>query len=153
MQIGEPIRIIIVEPLELPIKEAQKWPEPAAFGTGMGSGCDHLMVSLGDPGTPLQARCRVCDFALWSRGHQAGLSSHIAPDLKCTCGIYAGGNLEHMRKPSYERSLIYGQVLLWGTVVEHQRGWRAQYAYPHSFLLPPEVLPVTLMELRAGSRL
>ena len=30
MQIGEPIRIIVVEPLELPIKEAQKWPEPIA---------------------------------------------------------------------------------------------------------------------------
>jgi hypothetical protein len=101
------------------------------------------------PGTPLQARCRVCDFALWSRGHQARLSSNIAPDLKCTCGIYAGGNLEHLRKPGYERSLIYGQVLLWGTVVEHQRGWRAQYAYPHSFLLPPEVLPVTLMEIES----
>ena len=30
MQIGEPIRIIIVEPLELPIGEPQKWPEPIA---------------------------------------------------------------------------------------------------------------------------
>jgi hypothetical protein len=31
MQIGEPIRIIVVEPLELPIKEAQKWREPIAM--------------------------------------------------------------------------------------------------------------------------
>ena len=30
MQIGEPTRIIVVEPLELPIKGAQKWPEPIA---------------------------------------------------------------------------------------------------------------------------
>ena len=99
------------------------------------------------PGTPLQARCRVCDFALWCRGHQTRLGSHSAPHLECTCGIYAGGNLEHLRKPGYERSLIYGKVLLWGTVVEHRRGWRAQYAYPHSFLLPPEVLPVTVKEI------
>lgn len=28
MQIGEPIRIIVVEPLEPPVKEPQKWPEP-----------------------------------------------------------------------------------------------------------------------------
>ena len=101
------------------------------------------------PGTPLQARCRVCDFALWCRGHQTRLGSHSAPHLECTCGIYASGNLEHLRKPGYERSLIYGKVLLWGTIVEHRRGWRAQYAYPHSFLLPPEVLPVTLMEIEA----
>jgi hypothetical protein len=70
-----------------------------------------------------------------------------APHLECTCGIYAGGNLEYLRKPGYERSLINGRVLLWGTVVEHRRGWRAQYACPHSFLLPPEVLPVTVKEI------
>lgn len=28
MQIGEPIRIILVEPLELPIKDSQNRPEP-----------------------------------------------------------------------------------------------------------------------------
>jgi hypothetical protein len=30
MQIGEPVRIILVEPLELPVKEPQHWPEPIA---------------------------------------------------------------------------------------------------------------------------
>lgn len=30
MQIGEPVRIIVVEPLELPVKEQQYWPEPIA---------------------------------------------------------------------------------------------------------------------------
>jgi len=30
MQIGESVRIIVVEPLELPLKEAQHWPEPIA---------------------------------------------------------------------------------------------------------------------------
>ena len=30
MQIGEPVRIIVVEPLELPVKELQHWPEPIA---------------------------------------------------------------------------------------------------------------------------
>jgi len=72
-----------------------------------------------------------------------------APHLKCTCGIYASKRLEHLHRPGYQRSLIYGQVLLWGTIVEHQRGWRAQYAYPQSFLLPPEVLPVRLMEIES----
>lgn len=30
MQIGEPLRTIIVEPLELPVKEPQQQPEPTA---------------------------------------------------------------------------------------------------------------------------
>jgi len=30
MKIGEPVRIIVVEPLELPVKEQQYWPEPIA---------------------------------------------------------------------------------------------------------------------------
>lgn len=30
MKIGEPVRIIVVEPLELPVKEPLYWPEPIA---------------------------------------------------------------------------------------------------------------------------
>lgn len=75
------------------------------------------------------------------------IGSHSAPHLDCTCGIYAGMNLEQLRRPGYERSLIYGRVMLWGDVVEHQCGWRAQDAYPHSFLLPPDVLPVTVRKI------
>ncbi len=101
------------------------------------------------PSKPLEATCRVCDFAVWRRGHKAGQHSHSAPQLDCTCGIYASKSLEHLRRPGYERLLIYGQVLLWGVVVEHQYGWRAQYAYPQTFFLHPEVLPITLMEVEA----
>lgn len=38
---------------------------------------------------------------------------------------------------------------MWGTVVEHQRGWRAQFAYPKSFFLPPDAVPFTLTEIDA----
>ena len=99
------------------------------------------------PGTPLEAGCTVCDFAVGRRGPKAGQRSHSAPQLDCTCGIYANKRLEHLRRPSYERLIIHGEVLLWGMVVEHQYGWRAQYAYPKSFLLPTKVLPVTVKEI------
>jgi hypothetical protein len=36
---------------------------------------------------------------------------------------------------------IYGELYLWGTVVEHQLGWRAQYAYPKNFTLPLGMVP------------
>lgn len=55
-------------------------------------------------------------------------------------------------KKARRESLIYGQVLLWGTVIEHQHGWRAQYAYPKSFLLPAEVLAETFLEIEARLR-
>ncbi len=101
------------------------------------------------PGKPLEARCKVCDFALWRGHHGAVHCPHSAPLIKCTCGIYAYKSLEHAREYGGERSRIHGQVSLWGTIVEHQQGWRAQYAYPKSFFLPPEAFPLTLMEIEA----
>lgn len=98
------------------------------------------------PGQPLEARCRLSGF-VHRRRRGASLRPHDAPHLNCTCGIYAGKSLEHLRRPGYQGSLIYGQVLLWGAIIEHERGWRSQYAYPQSFLLPPGVLPIRLMEI------
>jgi len=69
--------------------------------------------------------------------------------MNCTCGIYGSKSLEHLPKYGFERSRIQGQVSLWGTVVEHQYGWRAQYAYPKSFSLLPEILPLTLTEIQS----
>jgi hypothetical protein len=100
------------------------------------------------PGEPLEARCTVSEFAQCRRC-RASHCLHDAPQLKCTCGIYASNSLEHLRWPGYGRSLVYGQVQLWGTLVEHERGWRAQYAYPQRFILTPEALPVTLVAVKA----
>lgn len=64
-------------------------------------------------------------------GHQRAMHSpQDAPHIKCTCGIYASKSLEHLHEYGYSRSRVHGQASLWGTVVEHQHGWRAQYAYP-----------------------
>jgi hypothetical protein len=61
---------------------------------------------------------------------------HRAPERTCTCGIYAA------REPAavwtYLRgrdehdtvARVLGRVRLWGRVVEHEAGWRAQFAYP-----------------------
>jgi hypothetical protein len=44
---------------------------------------------------------------------------------------------------------VRGEVFLWGTVVEHEHGWRAQFAYPKSLHLPCDTLPVTLAEIES----
>jgi hypothetical protein len=98
---------------------------------------------------PLEAACRVSEFARWTHGDRAAHRPHNAPHIKCSCGIYASKSLEHLRECGYERSGIHGQVSLWGTVVEHQYGWRAQYAYPKSFFLLPEILPLTITEIQS----
>jgi len=69
------------------------------------------------------------------------------PYSDCTCGVYAAKNIEHLRQLGYERRGIQGEVYLWGTLVEHKLGWRAQFAYPKSLFLPPDAIPFTLSEI------
>jgi preprotein translocase subunit YajC len=73
--------------------------------------------------------------------------AHEPPHSACTCGVYAAKNLEHLRQFGYAGRGIHGAVYLWGTVVEHKLGWRAQFAYPKSLFLPPEAIPFTLTEI------
>jgi len=101
---------------------------------------------------PLSALCRAD-----ARGFISGLprfthDSDQMPHPSCTCGIYAAKALERLRQCGYSRFGVYGEVYLWGTVIEHERGWRAQYAYPKSFTLAPSVLPSSLSTIDARLR-
>jgi len=56
------------------------------------------------------------------------------------CGIYAFktilgalGYAETILTDWTVQPFVLGEVALWGAVVEHERGYRAQYAYPYSF--------------------
>jgi hypothetical protein len=54
--------------------------------------------------------------------------SHDAPVAACTCGLYATNDrtlLDRARSPS-----VVGTVALWGRVIQHSLGWRAEFAYP-----------------------
>lgn len=53
-----------------------------------------------------------------------------APEEWCECGIYAASELD-----GCPVGHIAGKVKLWGTVVEGERGYRAEYAYPSEFLV------------------
>lgn len=59
------------------------------------------------------------------------------PDATHTCGIYAVTDLDRARawgRTLGIRPLVVGRVRGWGRVIETADGWRAQYAYPESFL-------------------
>jgi hypothetical protein len=72
------------------------------------------------PRTPVRARC--------TRGRR-----HPVPDLACTCGLYATHGLEALRRS--RDPAVLGTVALWGSVVEHAAGYRAEYAYPQRLRL------------------
>ena len=65
------------------------------------------------------------------------------PSEDCTCGMYAGINLQHLIDINYADQGIHGEVALWGRLQECSLGWRAQYAYPKFFIVPQDMFPYT----------
>ena len=83
-------------------------------------------VDAWKPRQAMEARCGLP--ALLTRS----IGQHNAPDIRCRCGIYAGRSLDTFPRPrpAWPPPPVVGTVALWGTVIEHERGWRARYAYP-----------------------
>jgi hypothetical protein len=98
------------------------------------------------PGQSLAARCRAS--AVVGRADVVH-DAHDVPQANCSCGIYAVKTLDHFRSAGYERFGICGEVFLWGKVVEHELGYRAQLAYPKNLFLSLDALPFTLAEIRS----
>ena len=63
-----------------------------------------------------------------------GVSTHRAPDPACTCGVYALARPSQLRFVQYPGSVV-GSVAMWGRVVQHAAGYRAQFAYPQRLRL------------------
>src|ERR1035438_5624358 len=102
------------------------------------------------PSQSLAARCRASAVVGPIVGRaEAVHDAHEVPQTDCTCGVYAAKNLEHLRQFGYEGRGIHGEVYLWGTVVEHELGWRAQFAYPKSLFLSPDSIPSDTKEMEA----
>jgi hypothetical protein len=96
------------------------------------------------PGKPLSAACGIALSRTIAGRAEHGYVTHEAPHEDCTCGVYSAKSLDHLRTFGYMQYGIYGEVWLWGTVVEHEAGWRAQYAYPKNFTLPLDMVPLSM---------
>lgn len=76
---------------------------------------------------------------------------HPPPDVGCKCGLWA---VPHplLLSPAVDYDLpgvvVVGEVALWGRVIEHARGWRAQFSYPRFLyvLADDPLLAATLRE-------
>jgi hypothetical protein len=71
---------------------------------------------------------------------------HFVPNENCTCGMYAGINMKHLIDISYIQRGVHGAVSLWGRLIRHTHGWRAQFAYPKFFVLPVNMIPFDMTE-------
>jgi hypothetical protein len=106
----------------------------------------------GAPWTPKVAFEGTCHYAGDLRSIRAAAigsvaaefwesKSHQVPDPGCTCGMYAGINMQHLIDINYIQRGIHGEVSLWGRLCRHTLGWRAQYAYPNFFVVPANMIP------------
>jgi hypothetical protein len=82
-----------------------------------------------DPGQPVKAR----HPGRWrTERHPRG----GAPDWQCYCGIYAyRDRTQALPWNAVPALTVVGSVALWGRVVVHSRGYRAEYAYPQQLRL------------------
>ena len=106
----------------------------------LGLGADHrpALLPAGSGGTDAwvprrEARAR-CGVPALLRGTRR---PHDAPDPSCVCGIHASRALGDAPRaaPAYPTPPVAGTVALWGRVIEHERGWRAAFAYPSRLTL------------------
>ena len=78
---------------------------------------------------------------------------HLAPQPQCGCGLYAFRSRElaeaAMASEMRPAGVAFGRVSLWGRVVEHGSGWRAQYGYPYELLIVGAE-PAAARELRSA---
>lgn len=101
------------------------------------------------PSKPLQAGCRVSGCGSPVRSPHAARPSHYAPQFHCSCGIYASKSLDQLwRTQFWQYGSIHGDVSLWGSLVEHEQGFRAEFAYPKALYVTSDMLPVTLKEIQ-----
>ena len=65
--------------------------------------------------------------------------AHEAPDERCVCGVYACDDANAALFYAHRSgSAVVGRTKLWGRVVEHEAGWRAERSYPESIYVPRE---------------
>ena len=113
----------------------------------------------GELWTPKEVFKAKCPYATDLRSMQAAAltpaakefwdkQAHHVPDLKCTCGMYAGINMQHLIEIGYIQRGIHGEVQLWGRLYRHTLGWRAQFAYPKFFIVPSNMIPFDMTEAK-----
>jgi hypothetical protein len=62
-------------------------------------------------------------------------NGHRPPEVGCSCGLYAVDGLDRLPAVTGRDVTVIGSVSLWGAIVEHDSGFRAERAYPSTLRL------------------
>jgi hypothetical protein len=105
------------------------------------------------PTAPLRAACekRRNSLVEWLRRRlHRPRACHAAPQWDCECGVYGMVDLKqdedleaspqfYQRGPLDRVLRVVGVANLWGHVVQHEHGYRAEYARPVAVLAVPSL--------------
>ena len=82
----------------------------------------------------------IIRFSTWPAGHavrarcsHAELHGGLIPHEDCTCGIYAVGGLDVLKRVAEVEegaTVVVGTVAVWGRIVPGEWGWRGEFGYP-----------------------
>lgn len=77
--------------------------------------------------------------------------AHDAPVEGCGCGVYAAKNFQHLVNIKYVGPDtdygVHGEVYLWGKIIDHELGYRAQFAYPKNLIFTFSTMPHQVKEV------
>lgn len=60
-------------------------------------------------------------------------NNHPVPNENCSCGYYVASDEKKLMGKGFYPYAIIAETAMWGKIVVHEKGWRAQYIYPTSF--------------------
>jgi hypothetical protein len=109
--------MLLRRPAPLSLEEVEGW---RAWSVVESDGAYELSsltrAEAWEPGRPFAATCTR--------------KRHDAPAARCSCGVYAAADPNELARLGRIAGAAIGQVSLWGRLVEHSRGYRAEAAYP-----------------------
>ncbi len=82
-----------------------------------------------EPRIPVHATCTGSHTRLYMVFNPELQATHRSPEPGCTCGIHAMKDPARLARAGRSAAVV-GRVAMWGRVIEHTKGYRAEFAYP-----------------------
>ncbi|HXF72044.1 MAG TPA: hypothetical protein VNO79_05470 [Actinomycetota bacterium] len=82
-----------------------------------------------EPGSAQRATCTGAHTRLYLVFNPELAPTHRSPEPGCTCGFHAFKDPARLGRTGRGVGVV-GQVAMWGRVIEHARGYRAEFVYP-----------------------
>jgi hypothetical protein len=120
------VRVDLAPPAEAPVRREPLLAWRAWTLTGRVDGTHLRLRPVAGPRLPWPPRRAARAACKLARVHRS-------PELDCSCGLHGTREVEPLRKT--KNPTVLGTTALWGRVIEHELGYRAEFAYPQRLRL------------------